>query len=154
MGERGAAVFILNTFSIPSHGSMSTQVLPLSLFCWEVSIGPCDPQSPAHRDGQFGIPTGLLPGGWALILCDQAATIPLGQALIPSAAQVRMGVFCLESRTLRVMASPAPPCRVSCDCSWVAAFQGSMWCRHPPPLCCDGFIGVSFPLTVVLEGTQ
>lgn len=52
------------------------------------------------------------------------------------------------------MASPAPPCHVSCDCSWVAAFQGSMWWCHPPPLCCDGFISVSFPLTVVLEGTQ
>lgn len=146
-------VFILNMFFIPSRDSMFTQVLFLSLFCQEVSLGPCDPRSPAHSDGQFGIPTGLLPRGWGLILCDQVATVPLGRALIPSAAQVRMGVFSLESRSLRVMASGAPPCPVSYDRTWVAAFQGSMWCRHPPPLCCVGFIGVSFPLTVVLEGT-
>ena len=125
MGERGAGIFILNMFFIPFHDSMSTQVLFLSLFCQEVSLSPGEPWSPTHRDRQFGLPTGLLPGGWGLILCDQAAAVPLGRALIPFAAQVRIGVFSLESRSLPVMASGAPPYPVSCDCSWVAAFWGS-----------------------------
>ena len=58
MGERGAGVFILNMFFIPSHDSMSTQVLFLGLFCQEVSLSAMSHGHQPIGTGSFVSPLG------------------------------------------------------------------------------------------------